>query len=145
MSDAENTEMERRYSPEHLWVTRAEAVATIGVTRYISSQIGVPRHYDLCQAGMSVERGEGLGTIEAAKVVCELTTPVSGMVIEINPALESEPEAIIARPEEAWLVRITLSHPDEFMDLLSEAQYDAYLRSGHTRSPLERRFSPPNR
>jgi glycine cleavage system H protein len=134
---------ERRYTPEHVWVTHDDSLSTLGVTHYIATQIGRPQHYALPARGARIVRGEVFAEIEAAKVICELTAPVTATIAEVNPRLENHPTALVDHPYEIWLVRVSNVNAVDLASLLSQADYEAYLARGGVAHPLERRFSAP--
>ena len=71
-----------------------------------------------------LDREDVFGTVEAVKTVAELFMPVSGTVIEMNEALDENPELVNDDPYgEGWLVKIKMSDPSEVSDLLSAASY----------------------
>lgn len=132
----------RRYSTDHLWVLPGD-LATIGVTTYIAAQIGLPQVITLPEAGTRIARCAPFAVIGAAKVLCELTAPLTGTVTERNTALDDEPTAIIDHPYETWLVRLGDIEAKGVAELLAEADYRTYLAGGNVTHPLTRRFAPP--
>ena len=137
-------DVERRYSAEHLWVVGDGPLTTIGVTPYIAGRIGSPQHWQPPDVGAELVRGEVFGEIEAGKVVCELTAPVTGGVVEVNEQVRDVPATIIDDPYGTWLVRLAGVGATDLNELLSEAEYHAYLTEGGVVHPFERRFSPPS-
>lgn len=135
----------RLYSREHLWLTFATGTATIGVTAYIAGQLGEPRVYSLPDPGTRITRGQVFAEIEAAKVLCDLAAPVSGRVVEINAALGENPALVVDRPDETWLMRVADLDPGEFKELLTEHQYQVYLKGSSVTHPLRKRFGAPKR
>jgi glycine cleavage system H protein len=69
--------------------------------------------------------GEPVGLIESSSAVCEVVAPVSGIVVEINPAAEGSPETITADPYgKGWLMILRPTAPAEYASLLSAEEYD---------------------
>lgn len=134
----------RRYSAEHFWVISDGALTTIGLASYITKRIGLPLALLLPEVGTEVVRGEVFGEIEAGKVVCELTAPVSGVLVEVNRQAEEEPKRLLSDPDSTWLVRLADVAGGELGDLYSESEYHAYLARGAVSHPFERRFWPPS-
>ena len=63
--------------------------------------------------------------VEAVKTVSDLYLPVSGTIEELNEDLASAPEAINQDPYgEGWIIKMTLSAPEELNDLLDAKAYD---------------------
>jgi glycine cleavage system H protein len=75
-----------------------------------------------------VEKGKSIGSVESVKAVSDIYSPVSGEVTEINHALAETPEKLNEDPHgAAWLVKIRLSNAGELSDLMSAADYQAYI------------------
>jgi glycine cleavage system H protein len=117
-----------RYTKEHEWVDAKDGVATIGITDYAQSELGDVVFVELPEAGKKLETGKSFGTVESVKAVSEIYAPVSGEVLEANPALHNKPEAINSDPHgAAWMVRVKLANPAELEKLMDSAAYEAYI------------------
>jgi glycine cleavage system H protein len=74
--------------------------------------------------GEHLKRGEAFGSLEAAKFVGPLTSPLSGTVAATNDAVVADPALVERDPYgEGWLVRIKLSDPAEAESLLDAEAY----------------------
>ncbi len=119
-----NVPTELKYSADHEWVKVDGNVAYIGITDYAQSELGDIVFVDVDPELAEITKDEPFGTIEAVKTVSDLLAPVSGKVIEINPELEDEPQAINEDPYgKGWIVKVELSNPDEINALLSSEDY----------------------
>jgi glycine cleavage system H protein len=113
-----------RYTKDHEWVSLDGDIATIGITSFAQGELGDVVFVDIPTEGESLEIEEIFGTIEAVKTVADLFMPLSGEVHEINPGLESNPEKVNEDPYgEGWMVRIKLSDPSQFDNLISAEEY----------------------
>jgi glycine cleavage system H protein len=66
--------------------------------------------------------------VESVKAVSDIYAPVSGEVTEINELLSKTPEKLNEDPHgEAWLIKVKLSDLAETKELLSAADYQAYV------------------
>ena len=116
-----------RYTKEHEWVSADGDIGTVGITFHAQKELGDIVYVDLPKIGAIVARGDTLGSVESVKAVSDIFAPVSGEVIEINETLATAPEMINQDPhEEAWLVKLRLSQPDELTALLDAAAYQEY-------------------
>ena len=99
------------YDPStHVWVRRAGDVATIGLDALGIESLGDMAYISLQAIGMAARRGESLGTREAAKMVGDLTAPVSGAILARNEEVLGDPGIINRDPYGAgWIVQITPS------------------------------------
>jgi glycine cleavage system H protein len=83
---------------------------------------------ELPEADSYVERDEPFGTIESAKAVIELISPVSGVVISVNEDITDEIEVINSDPNETgWMIIVDLEDPTELDDLLDARGYQEFL------------------
>lgn len=119
---------DRKYSSDHEWIVVEGDEATIGITEYAQDALGEVVYVDLPAEGDTFEAGDTFGEIESVKSVSELFMPVAGEIIAINDALEDAPETINDDPyENGWMIRITMSNPEELENLLEADQYAATL------------------
>ena len=117
-----------RYTKEHEWVSVEGDTGTVGITFHAQKELGDIVYVDLPKPGTQVETGKTLGSVESVKAVSDIYSPVSGEVIEANGLLAEAPEKLNEDPHgAAWLVKIRLAHPAETGDLLSAADYAAYI------------------
>jgi glycine cleavage system H protein len=124
-----NTPSDLRYSKDHEWIRIAGDQATIGVTDHAQQQLGEVVFVELPKVGDTFEATDPFGSVESVKAVSEVYTPVTGSVVEVNPALEGDPDLINTDPYgEGWIVKIKMSNPAEVNGLLTAAQYEAYLK-----------------
>lgn len=71
-----------------------------------------------------LKRDQVFGSLEAVKTVSELFAPASGKILEVNPALENDPELVNSDPYgSGWLIKIILAESEELDDLLEVDEY----------------------
>ena len=117
-----------RYTKEHEWVRVEDGIATMGITDHAQHELGDIVYVDLPKPGANVEKGKALGTVESVKAVSEIFSPATGEVTETNASLADAPEKLNDDPHgEAWLVKIRLRSPDDLVELMSSAEYEAYI------------------
>ena len=122
---------ELKYTKEHEWVRLEADVGTVGITDYAQDQLGDIVFVELPAAGKAVKQMEKFGEIESVKAVSELYSPITGEVVEANPALASSPERVNDDPYgDGWMLRIRLSDPGETDNLLSAPDYDDFIAQG---------------
>jgi len=114
------------YSEDHEWIQVNDDSCTIGITDYAQSELGDVVFVELPDVGQAFDVGDELGTIESVKAVAEFYTMVAGEVVEVNEALDDEPEAINSDPHGGgWLVKIRCDGaPEGLMDV---AAYEAFI------------------
>lgn len=112
-----------RYSDSHEWVKVDGDIATIGISDYAQHALGDIVYVDMPEVGDEVTAGEDFGAVESVKAASDLISPVSGEVVEINEALEDEPELVNKDAFENWIIKVRLSDPGEVDALLDAAAY----------------------
>lgn len=113
-----------KYTKDHEWIRISGDIAEVGITDFAQQQLGDVVFVELPDVGRHVTAGESFGSIESVKAVSELFGPMSGEVVEVNPALEDHPEFVNSRPHDTWMVRLRLSDPKTAGSLLDSAQYE---------------------
>jgi glycine cleavage system H protein len=116
-----------RYTKDHEWVRLGGDVAEVGITEYAQEQLGDVVYVDLPDVGRTVSAGESFGSIESVKAVSELFAPVSGEVVEVNPALKDHPEVVNSNPHGTWMIKVRVSNGGDTSSLMDSAQYQALL------------------
>jgi glycine cleavage system H protein len=117
-----------RYTSEHEWIRVEGDEAYVGITDYAQSELGEIVFVDVPTEGETVGQGEVFGSIEAVKTVSDLNMPVTGEVLEINGALDAQPELVNNDPYgEGWIIRISVKDPAELDKLMDAAAYEASL------------------
>jgi glycine cleavage system H protein len=73
-----------------------------------------------------VEAGEEFGAVESTKAASDLISPVSGTVIEVNEALNDQPELINEDAFENWIIKVELSDTSALDNLMDAKAYEAF-------------------
>ena len=116
------------YSKEHDWLKIENNKATVGITDYAQSELGDIVFVELPEVGAEIESMKRFGVVESVKTVSDLFSPVSGKIIEINTALEAEPEIVNSSPyEKGWIVQLELKNEEDLKKLLSAADYKKFV------------------
>lgn len=112
-----------RYTKDHEWIRLDGDVATVGITDYAQSELGDIVFVELHE-GFEGQAQDVFGTIEAVKTVSDLYLPVAGKVVEVNAALESQPEKVNEDPYgEGWMIRLRVADPAEVEGLMTAEAY----------------------
>ena len=123
-----NFPVDLRYTSEHEWIRVEGDEAFVGITDYAQSELGEIVFIDVPTEGETVGQGEVFGSIEAVKTVSDLNMPVTGEVLEINGALDAQPELVNNDPYgEGWIIRISVKDPAELDSLMDAKAYQASL------------------
>ena len=115
---------ELRYTKDHEWIRLEGDIATVGITDFAQRELGDIVYVEIETQGETVEQGEVFGTVEAVKTVSDLFMPVTGVIEEVNEALQSEPELVNSDPySKGWMIRIRLENTADYDSLLSAQEY----------------------
>ncbi|WGV27938.1 glycine cleavage system protein GcvH [Halotia branconii] len=117
-----------RYLDTHEYVRLDGEIATIGITEFAVDQLGDIVFLELPEIGDALAKGETFGSIESVKAVEDLSSPVTGTVIERNEALIDSPEEVAEDPYgEGWFLKVRVNDPDEVNDGLTADEYRAQV------------------
>lgn len=111
------------YSESHEWVKVEGDIAVVGVSDFAQKEMGNITYVDLPDVEDEVEAGEDFGALESVKAASDLISPVSGEVVEVNEALEDEPELINQDAYENWIIKVRMSNKAELDALMDAAAY----------------------
>ena len=119
-----------RYHKEHEWVRLNGKQATVGISHFAQDALGDIVFLDLPKVGAAVTAGQQIGEVESTKTTSTIYVPVSGTVSKINTDLKDHPEVVNSDPYgKGWIAVIDLSNPGEVEQLMTAAQYEAFLAS----------------
>lgn len=117
-----------KYSDDHEWCRVEGEYAYIGITDFAQSELGDIVFVDIPTEGETIAAGDVFGSIEAVKTVSDAFSPVSGVVEEINPAIDSNPALVNKDPYgEGWMIKVKMSASEEVESLLTAEQYGALI------------------
>lgn len=124
-----NLPADLRYSKDHEWARQEGDLFVVGINDYAQDQLGDIVFAELPEPGSTFGQGDEFGTVESVKAVSELYMPMGGEVVEINSALEDNPELINNEPYAGgWMLKVKPSDPDEYDNLLDREAYLATLK-----------------
>ena len=120
---------DRLYTDGHLWIRWEDGLARIGLSDYLQQSSGDVAFAEPKPAGTELAPGDDLGSIETIKVNLVLPSPLSGVIKEVNPALEDAPELVNQDPYgQGWLIlveaadwqtdRVRLLDPQAYFELM---------------------------
>jgi glycine cleavage system H protein len=113
-----------KYTAEHEWIRVEGNEAFVGISEFAQSELGDIVFVDINTVGQSVAKDGIFGSVEAVKTVSDLFLPVTGTILEINPALNNAPELVNSDPYgDGWMVKISLSDASEIDGLMDAATY----------------------
>ncbi len=114
------------YSESHEYVRVEGEYGYIGITDYAQNALGNVVYVDMPDVDDEVEAGEEFGAVESVKAASDLNAPVSGTVVEVNEALEDQPELLNKDAFGNWIIKVQLSEPDQLKDLMDAKGYEDF-------------------
>ena len=116
------------YAESHEYVRVEGEFGYIGITDYAQDQLGNVVYVDMPEVDDEVTAGEEFGAVESVKAASDLFSPVSGTVVEVNEALEDEPELINKDAFANWIIKVQLSDKSELDSLMDAKAYEAICK-----------------
>ena len=114
-----------RYAESHEWVKAEGEYAYVGITDYAQHALGDIVYVDMPDVDDEVEKGEEFGAVESVKAASDLYSPVTGVVVEVNEALNDAPDLINKDAFANWIMKVKLADPSELDTLLDAKAYEA--------------------
>ena len=113
-----------KYAETHEWVRVEGDIATVGITDHAQHELTDIVFVELPHAGDTVTQGKGCAVVESVKAASDIYAPVSGDVLETNPALSDNPALVNDDPYgNGWFFKIRMSNPAELDKLKSPSDY----------------------
>ena len=117
------------YSESHEYVKVDGNVGYIGITDYAQHALGNVVYVDLPDVDDEVTAGEEFGAVESVKAASDIISPVSGTIIEVNEALDGEPELLNKDAFGNWIIKVELSDKSELDGLMDAKAYEAFCEN----------------
>ena len=114
------------YSESHEFVKVEGNMGFIGITDYAQNALGNVVYVDMPEVDDEVTAGEEFGAVESVKAASDLMAPVSGTVIEVNEALEDQPELLNQDAFTNWIIKVEMSDATELDNLMDAKAYAAF-------------------
>ena len=114
------------YSESHEYVRVEGEYGYVGITDYAQNALGNVVYVDMPEVDDEVETGEEFGAVESVKAASDLISPVSGTVVEVNEALDDQPELINQDAYENWIIKVEMSDKAELDNLMDAKAYEEF-------------------
>jgi len=120
------TPSDRRYTETHEWVKIEDDVAVIGISDYAQESLGDITFIELPETDNVVSQEDECGVIESVKAASDLYAPFDGLIIEVNEALDGNPELVNEDPYgNGWIFKMTNFNEDQLEELMDAAEYES--------------------
>ncbi len=122
--------MTTRYTKDHEYIRVEGDAGIVGISDYAQGQLGDVVFVELPSVGKTLSKGDEAAVVESVKAASEVYAPVSGEVVEVNSELEAAPGTVNEDPAgRGWFMKIRLTNQSELDDLMTEEQYQEFVKS----------------
>jgi glycine cleavage system H protein len=117
-----------KYAQSDEWLRVDGDTATLGISDYAQDALNDLTYTEfLKEVGESIDAGDAVAEVESVKATSEIYCPVAGEIIEVNTALEDDPELVNSDPYgEGWLVKIKVTDDSGLAELMDADAYKTY-------------------
>jgi glycine cleavage system H protein len=120
---------ETKYTQDETWLRIDGDTATVGLTNYAQEQLKDLVFIKLPTVGQRMTKGKEAATVESVKAASDVYAPVTGEVLEVNPAIVSDPGLVNSDPMGAgWFFKVRIEQNGELADLMDESRYREYTK-----------------
>lgn len=117
-----------KFTKDHEWLRIDGNVATMGITQHAQEQLGDLVFVELPAVGKSLDQGAVSAVVESVKAASDVYAPISGEIVETNPAIVADPALVNRDPMGAgWFVKIRIAARDQLDGLMDEQAYKALI------------------
>lgn len=119
-----------RYQDSHEWARQEGDLIVVGISDHAQDSLSDIVYVEFPEVGATYSKGDVFGVIESVKAASDLYMPMGGEIVEVNEALEDEPEVVNSDPYDAgWMIKFKPSDSGEWDGLLSSEQYQAAVEA----------------
>ncbi|XP_073689015.1 glycine cleavage system H protein, mitochondrial-like [Garra rufa] len=119
-----------KFTDKHEWVRVDSGVATVGISNFAQEALGDVVYCGLPEIGTKLSQSDEFGALESVKAASELYSPLTGEVTDVNDALADTPGLVNKSCyKDGWLMKMTVSIPEELDGLMDETAYERYIKS----------------
>ena len=124
------TPSDLKFLDSHEWIKEDDNTVVVGISDHAQSELGEVVFVELPAVGDEFVSGDEAAVVESVKAASEVYTPLSGEVIEVNEALEENPELVNTSPyEDGWFFKLKVSDENlgSIDSLMTAEEYSSML------------------
>ena len=124
------TPSDLKFLDSHEWVKVDDDTVIVGISDHAQNELGEVVFVELPAIGDEFVSGDEAAVVESVKAASEVYTPLSGEVIEVNEALEENPEFVNTSPyEDGWFFKLRVSDENlgSIDSLMTAEEYSSML------------------
>ena len=120
---------ELRFTVDHEWLrTEADGTVTVGITAFAQQALGDVVFVQVPELG-GFDAGTEVSVLESVKAASSIGMPLDGEVVEVNSALDVNPELVNEDPlGEGWFFRFQPADASAIARLLDQAAYERLIQ-----------------
>lgn len=112
------------FQSSHEWARVDGDTVTVGISDHAQAELTDVVFVELPPVGKTVDAGDPTAVVESVKAASDIYAPLSGEVIEVNPAVEGDPSLVNTAPYgDGWIFKLKLTKPDQIASLLTPEAY----------------------
>ena len=117
-----------KYATTHEWVKIEGDLVVTGISDHAQDALGDLVYVEMPEVGSHITATEQAGVVESVKTASDIHAPISGTVVEVNTALEDDPDFVNDEPyDKGWIYKIKPDNIADVEKLLSNTEYEAGL------------------
>lgn len=117
-----------KYVTTHEWVKRDGDFIITGITDHAQDALGDLVYIEMPEVGSHLDASVQAGVVESVKTASDIHMPISGTIIEVNEALDEDPDFINDDPYgKGWIYKIKPDNINDIDSLLNSEAYEAGL------------------
>ena len=124
------TPSDLKFLDSHEWIKVDDNTVIVGISDHAQNELGEVVFVELPAIGDEFISGDEAAVVESVKAASEVYTPISGEVIEVNDALEENPDLVNTSPyEEGWFFKLKVSNENlrSIDSLMTAEEYSSML------------------
>ena len=124
------TPSDLKFLDSHEWIRVDDNTVIVGISDHAQNELGEVVFVELPAIGDEFVSGDEAAVVESVKAASEVYTPISGEVIEVNDALEENPELVNTSPyEDGWFFKLKVSDENlgSIDSLMTAEEYSSML------------------
>lgn len=118
---------ELKYAGSHEWAkSEGGNLVRMGISDFAQDALGDVVYVELPEMGAAVVVAEPCAEVESTKSVSDVNAPVSGTIVAVNDALDTNPELVNSDPYgDGWFAVIEATDITNLDGLLTAEAYEA--------------------
>ncbi len=124
------TPSDLKFLDSHEWIKVDDNTVIVGISDHAQNELGEVVFVELPAIGDEFVSGDEAAVVESVKAASEVYTPISGEVIEVNEALDENPELVNTSPyEDGWFFKLKVSDENlgNIDSLMTAEEYSSML------------------